>query len=186
MPWPTHVQVDLSRIARNLQTVRDQIGPSVGVMAVLKANAYGHGLVPVARHLEASALDAIGVAYLEEGVLLRRAGVRIPILVLGGIVDDQIPAFIETELSRPPSPAKPEPSSAPPPAWMSARCTSSSTPAWGGSACDGPVLPRCCRSAACVHIVVEGIFSHFANADRSDLHHARTWPSASAGAQAGR
>ena len=53
-------------------------------MIVVKANAYGHGLVEVSRYLEPQ-VDYIGVAVLEEGILLREIGVQTPILVLGGI-----------------------------------------------------------------------------------------------------
>jgi alanine racemase len=174
---PTHVQVDLTRIARNLQVLRQHVGPTVGVMAILKANAYGHGLVPVARHLEHAGVDAVGVAYLEEGVLLRRAGVHTPILVLGGIVDDQIPAFIEHNLAL----------TAPSPAKLAAIQRTAAQMGrvarvhlkldtgmgrigvrWTGAA---PMLQR---ATHCPNIAVEGIFSHFANADIPDLTHART------------
>jgi alanine racemase len=68
-------------------------------MPILKANAYGHGLVPVARRLEAEGAPYLGVAYVEEGILLRQAGVRAPVLVLGGILGDQVPLFIEHDLT---------------------------------------------------------------------------------------
>jgi alanine racemase len=67
-------------------------------MAVVKANAYGHGLVPVAKHLEAQGVAQLGVAFLEEGIALRQAGVRIPILVMGGIFGPQAGQFIAHDL----------------------------------------------------------------------------------------
>ncbi len=67
-------------------------------MAIIKANAYGHGLVPVARHLEAQGVDQFGVAFVEEGVALRRAGVRTPVLVMGGVYGRQLGLFIEHDL----------------------------------------------------------------------------------------
>lgn len=95
---PTHLVVDLDVLAANLAAIRDHVGRT-RVMAVLKANAYGHGLVPIARLYERVGVDMLGVAYLEEGIRLRRAGVTTPILVLGGIVGDQIPTFLEHDLT---------------------------------------------------------------------------------------
>src|SRR5262245_58415837 len=67
-------------------------------MAIVKGNAYGHGLTRHAKELLASGADALGVAFLEEGIALRRAGVTSPILVLGGIIGNQIAHFIEYDL----------------------------------------------------------------------------------------
>ncbi|MBS3896077.1 alanine racemase [Silanimonas sp.] len=93
---PTRVRVDLGALAHNLQAIRARVG--VPVMAIIKANAYGHGLVPVARHLEACGVDQLGVAFVEEGVALRRAGVRTPILVMGGVYGRQLGEFIAHDL----------------------------------------------------------------------------------------
>ena len=93
---PTRIVVDLDRIAGNLQRIRAHV--RVPVMAIVKANAYGHGLVPVARHLEASGVERLGVAFVEEGIALRRAGIRVPILVLGGIFGPQVAQFIAHDL----------------------------------------------------------------------------------------
>ncbi|MGN8225053.1 alanine racemase [Gracilimonas sp. BCB1] len=72
--------VDLSRIAHNLSVVSDQVGKDVKKMAVVKDDAYGHGAVPVARHLEGQ-VDYFCVAKLAEAIELREAGIDIPILV---------------------------------------------------------------------------------------------------------
>lgn len=93
---PTRILVDLDRLAGNLEAIRAHV--RVPVMAIVKANAYGHGLVPVARRLEACGVDRLGVAFLEEGVALRRAGVRAPILVLGGIFGPQVTQFLAHDL----------------------------------------------------------------------------------------
>ena len=93
---PTRIVVDLDAIAHNLAAVGRRTG--VPVMAVVKANAYGHGLVPVAKHLEALGVAQLGVAFLEEGIALRQAGVRIPILVMGGIFGPQAAQFIAHDL----------------------------------------------------------------------------------------
>ena len=93
---PTRIHVDLDALAGNLRAIRTQVG--VPVMAIVKANAYGHGLVPVARHLQGQGVEHLGVAFLEEGIALRRAGISLPILVLGGIFGPQAAEFITHDL----------------------------------------------------------------------------------------
>ena len=93
---PTRIRVDLDRLGHNLHAIRAHVG--VPVMGIVKANAYGHGLVPVARQLQAEGVEQLGVAFVEEGVALRCAGIRVPILVLGGIFGDQIGRFIGHDL----------------------------------------------------------------------------------------
>ena len=93
---PSRIVVDLDAIGHNLQAIRAHVG--VPVMGIVKANAYGHGLVPVARHLEACGVDRLGVAFVEEGIALRRAGIRLPVLVLGGIFGPQVADYLRHEL----------------------------------------------------------------------------------------
>lgn len=94
---PTYLRVDLDATAHNLKMVRKQ---AVGaqVMAILKANAYGHGLLPVALRLAHEGVDFFGVAFLEEAVQMRHAGIEAPILVLGGLVGYQTRHFIDYHL----------------------------------------------------------------------------------------
>lgn len=93
---PTRIRVDLDALSHNLHALRAHVG--VPVMAIVKANAYGHGLVPVARHLEAQGADQLGVAFVEEGIALRAAGIRVPILVMGGIFGPQVAQFLAHDL----------------------------------------------------------------------------------------
>ena len=93
---PSRIVVDLSAVGDNLRAIRAHVG--VPVMGIVKANAYGHGLVPVARHLEACGVDRLGVAFVEEGVALRCAGIRLPILVLGGIFGPQVADYLRHDL----------------------------------------------------------------------------------------
>ena len=93
---PTRILVDLDAIGHNVAAIRGRVG--VPVMGIVKANAYGHGLVPVALHLQAQGVDQLGVAFLEEGLALRQAGVRVPILVLGGLFGPQLTGFLEHDL----------------------------------------------------------------------------------------
>ena len=83
---PTVAEVDLKKLARNMHKVHEQAGPGVRVLTVLKANAYGHGAVPLGLFLEKNKLsDFFGAASVEEALQLRQAGVTLPILVLGSI-----------------------------------------------------------------------------------------------------
>ncbi len=93
---PTRIVIDLEAIIHNLQAISAHV--QVPVMAIVKANAYGHGLVPVAMHLQANGVEQLGVAFVEEGIALRHAGVTVPILVLGGIYGPQVTQFILNDL----------------------------------------------------------------------------------------
>src|SRR5690606_25397831 len=93
---PTRIRVDLDALSHNLRVLRGHVG--VPVMGIVKANAYGHGLVPVARHLQAQGVEQLGVAFLEEGVALRQAGITLPILVMGGIFGPQAAELIRHNL----------------------------------------------------------------------------------------
>ena len=95
---PTHVAVDLNILKKNFAKIRTHTSPAK-IMPVLKANAYGHGLVRIAQLYQELKADYLGVAFLEEGILLRECGITIPILVLGGIWGNQIPLFIKHRLT---------------------------------------------------------------------------------------
>lgn len=95
---PTQVEVDLDRLAANYRAIQAHVAPAT-VMPILKANAYGHGLVEVARYLQSLGVPYLGVAFLEEGILLREAGVTTPILVLGGMIGNQVPLFLKYDLT---------------------------------------------------------------------------------------
>ena len=94
---PTVVEVDLEALAANVGNIRTAVGERK-IMACVKANAYGHGLIQTSKTLLRSGVDELGVAFLEEGIALRRAGVTRPILVLGGIIGNQIAHFLENDL----------------------------------------------------------------------------------------
>jgi alanine racemase len=83
---PTLAEIDLGAVQRNFQRVRAAVGGGVAVWGVVKADAYGHGAVEVARALE-PLCNALAVSLVEEGMELRAAGVRSPIIVLGAYYD---------------------------------------------------------------------------------------------------
>jgi|SRR5690554_212765 len=90
---PVWVEVDLDAIKYNLGRIRGIIGEEPRIMAVVKAEAYGHGAVKVAEVALASGADWLGVAIPEEGIALRKAGINGPILVLGPLLPEQAGEF---------------------------------------------------------------------------------------------
>lgn len=172
---PTLVEVNLDRLSENYRAIQSKVTPAK-VMAILKANAYGHGLVEIAQHMVSLGVDYLGVAVLEEGILLRERGVKAPILVLGGILGNQIPLFLKHDLT----------------------LTASSIEKLeqiNEAAGEMGVKPKVHlmidtgmerigvhhysaetfleTSLRCPWVEIEGVFSHFANADQSNLDHAR-------------
>ena len=95
---PTWAEIDLDALAANFHLVKNKVGADVNVMAVVKANAYGHGAVECARRLETEGADWFGVALPEEGIELRNAGVRKPILCLAGFWNGQAAVCLQHQL----------------------------------------------------------------------------------------
>jgi alanine racemase len=96
---PTWAEIHLDHLTHNFHCVKVQVGPEVKMLAAVKADAYGHDAVIVARHLEKLGCDWFGVALPEEGVTLRQAGVTRPILCLGGFYNDQAGSLLEYKLT---------------------------------------------------------------------------------------
>jgi alanine racemase len=95
---PTRAEIDLAALRRNVAAVRE-LSPRAEILAVVKANAYGHGAVIIARALERERVKMLGVALIEEGVELRNAGIRSPILVLGGSYQGGYELMVAHELT---------------------------------------------------------------------------------------
>lgn len=95
---PTWAEIDLGALASNFHVIKNRVGSTVEVMAVVKANAYGHGAVDCARRLAHEGADWFGVALPEEGIGLRVSGITQPILCLAGFWDGQAAACIQQRL----------------------------------------------------------------------------------------
>ena len=87
--------IDLDAVCSNVAAVQKRVGDSVKVMVILKADAYGHGAVPVAKALEDGCAYAYGVATVEEGLQLRENGIKKPILVLSYAFPELFEAAVE-------------------------------------------------------------------------------------------
>jgi len=172
---PTQVEVNLDRLAANYRAIKDHVAPAK-MMPVVKANAYGHGMVRAARLYQSLGADCIGVAVLEEGILLRESQITIPILVMGGILGNQVPHFLKHDLTL---------------AASSIERLGQIDDAAGRMGLRARVHlkidtgmerigvhyyntePFLETALSCENVDVEGIFSHFANAESTDLNHAR-------------
>lgn len=86
---PNRFEIDLEAVANCVRKIRDTIGPATFFFATLKANAYGYGLLPVAKTVVAAGADAISLVTLDDAVALRKAGIRVPIMVYAGSVPDE-------------------------------------------------------------------------------------------------
>ncbi|WP_373498377.1 alanine racemase [Desulfococcus sp.] len=91
-------EIDLSAVDHNLKGLRRLTGPSVRMLAAVKANAYGHGLVEVARQAAASGVHMLGVARAEEGIELRASGIGAPVLIFGYTPPDAVPELLRWDL----------------------------------------------------------------------------------------
>ncbi len=86
----TYAEINLKAIRNNLNGLKEKAGNDKKVLLPVKADAYGHGIIEVSRYVEKNnIIDMLGVAFLDEGVELRNAGINLPILVLGLIVPDE-------------------------------------------------------------------------------------------------
>lgn len=80
---PTKAEISLDALEHNVQAIRSALPPATMMLAAVKADAYGHGVVAIAQQLQKLDVDYLGVAFLDEALQLRRAGITTPILVFG-------------------------------------------------------------------------------------------------------
>lgn len=86
---PTFAEISLAALRENYATLRSSVPARAAILAVVKADAYGHGFLEVCRQLEKQGVDAFGVAFLAEAIQLRKSGIDKPILLLGGVYPGQ-------------------------------------------------------------------------------------------------
>ncbi|MBW1859490.1 MAG: alanine racemase [Deltaproteobacteria bacterium] len=95
---PNEITIDLGALRHNLSEIKRLAGSQSKILAVVKSDAYGHGMIPVAKTLESAGVDCLGVFELKEGLDLRKSGCEVPILVLMGVVLDEVEAAVEYRL----------------------------------------------------------------------------------------
>ena len=96
---PIWLEINLDAIAHNVKRIRQIVGKNTQIIAVVKANAYGHGAIEVSETLLENGVTMLGVGVIEEGIVLRKAGIKAPILVCGLTTDDQLEPLVMYNLS---------------------------------------------------------------------------------------
>lgn len=168
MDFPTWVEVDLDRFGRNLAAIRAAIGPECKILLVVKADAYGHGAVEIARASIESGIAMVGVATLHEGIELRAGGLGVPIVILSPSLRSEVDEIIEHRLT-------PCVSTLEFAELLSRRCVAHQvisrlhvevdTGMGRTGVSDGDAVEFVERVAAMPNLKLEGIFTHFPDAD---------------------
>ncbi len=169
---PAWIEVDLAALSHNFAEVRRLVGERTAIAAVVKADAYGHGAVPVAQRLLSEGADRLAVATLGEALELRSAGVEAPIMLLGYCGDMAVPIAVAAKVTLPVYSAK------------MAMLIEQTAAALGETAAvqlvvdtgmgrigwqaTDEAVAEAVAVAAMPHIKIEGCFSHFAAADAAD------------------
>ncbi len=95
---PTWAEINLGNLAYNFNQVKKMLAPQTRIMVTVKADAYGHGLIKVAQRLASCGVDYLGVASIDEGILLRQAKLNLPLLILGMALKSDIAAIFKYRL----------------------------------------------------------------------------------------
>lgn len=96
----TWAEIDLAALIHNFKEIKKRVGSKVGVMAIVKAQGYGHGIVQVSKALEKEGVNYFGVTSPFEAFFLRREGIKSPILILGPTILDQAKEIIEKDITQ--------------------------------------------------------------------------------------
>lgn len=96
---PVWLEINLDAIAHNVRIIKQVVGKNTQIIAVVKANAYGHGAVEVSETLLENGVTMLGVGVIEEGIVLREAGIKAPILICGLTMNDQIEPLVMYNLT---------------------------------------------------------------------------------------
>lgn len=94
----TWLEIDTKALQSNIKAVKNKLSEDTEIMAIVKANAYGHGMNRVAKEVLSAGVKHLAVATVSEGVKLRKAGIKAPILILGTVFKRQLATIIEYEL----------------------------------------------------------------------------------------
>ncbi len=96
--YKTWVEIDKKSLQSNIKQFRELVGNDIKLMSVVKANAYGHGLIEVAKIAVHSGADWLGIDSVEEGIALRKAGIKTPILILGYTLVSRLEDVVKYDL----------------------------------------------------------------------------------------
>lgn len=96
---PVWLEINLDAIAHNVRTIKEIVGRNTQIIAVVKANAYGHGAVEVSQVALENGVAILAVGVVEEGIILRKAGIKAPILICGLTLEDQLEPLLSYNLT---------------------------------------------------------------------------------------
>ena len=165
--------IDLAVLRKNVRLIRDSLPTGARLMAVVKADGYGHGIVQVAQSAVRAGAEALAVALIGEGVLLRQAGVTVPVLVLGASIPEELPEGVRHGLTM--TVCTPE-------AIYQAQEAAASVNGEAlvhlkldtgmnriGARSEDEVRAVIAALRECPRVRLTGVFTHFADADGSDM-----------------
>ena len=95
----TRAEINLKAFKHNLQNLKKILGPNTGIMAVIKADAYGHGAIPCAKAALECGVQYLGAGVIQEGIELRKNGITDPILILGSIFLEEAKDLVHHDLA---------------------------------------------------------------------------------------
>jgi alanine racemase len=96
---PTRAEIDLGALEHNFGAIKKRLSKDVKIMVVVKANAYGHGLIEVSRTLKKRRVDYLGVATVDEAMVLRKNAVKTPVLVLGSVLPGEVKPAVKNDIT---------------------------------------------------------------------------------------
>lgn len=96
---PTWVEIDTANLRHNLDEVRRIVGARPNILVPVKADAYGHGIIEISRALERWGVNYLGVSSVDEGMEVREAGVKLPVLIMGAIMEDDVAPCVENDIT---------------------------------------------------------------------------------------
>ncbi|MDP8258038.1 MAG: alanine racemase [Candidatus Aadella gelida] len=96
---PTWAEIDLNAIRYNLSSIKRVVGKNTGIMAVVKANAYGHGIEEISDVIIKEGVEYLGVATTDEALKLRKRGIKEPILVLGSVLEEEAKVAVDNNIT---------------------------------------------------------------------------------------
>ena len=168
-------EINLDAIKNNIKYIRKRTSPQAQVMAIVKADAYGHGVCDVTATLLANGADRLGVATVDEAIQLRNAGFDVPILILGYIAPEDIERAINADITLTVFHEEYAETVSQKALALGKKCKIHIKLDTGmhriGYLCtdnEDTTIDSICRIAKLPGIEVEGIFSHFAKADEAD------------------
>lgn len=173
----TYIQVDLKAIAHNAKLLKKETAQEKHMLAVVKANAYGHGIVQVANVVLRNGADHLGVAIPEEGETLRSAGITAPILVMGGVNEKGAAASVKWDLIQtvfdPERLFMLEKAAAEQGKQVQVHLKIDSGMGRIGVRSEGEVAEILSALKKCPHVRLTGAFTHFADADGEEETYTR-------------